>query len=162
MVQNIRKVNNFNEVTRIARKSFDRITSCGFHEEFDLDLIAQMKYKSIKKAIEAFGHDYHLNSYIVDFYRRKEMVKNNYYIQQWCELIGALDVIDNVAQHIVFEGQSFMEKVLFKDLLEKDKLEIPFHAEWKCPIFKDKLDGKLVQPKQLPAPARFQPQAAAM
>lgn len=146
-----RTVNNFNEVTRIARKYFDRATSHGLHMGLGEEVVAQMKYQAIKNAIETYGHGYHLNAYIVDFYRRQQMVKNNFYIQEWCKLIGAEKQIDIVAQHIVFEGHSFMEKVLFKDLLVKDKLEIPFHAEWKCPIFKDKLDGQLVH-KALPAP----------
>lgn len=144
-----RTVNDFNEVTRIARKNFlDSINAINAAKALGIKIeeidAAQLKYTSIKKAIETYGKaKYHLNSYIIDFHRRVNLLEKNYFFGEWCTLVGAKDEIRDVAQHVVFEGQTMLEDVLVKQLLVKEKLEIPFHAEWNKPIFKDKLDGKL-------------------
>lgn len=169
-----RIVNDFNEVTRIARKYFlDSLNAIKKAEAFGLKVenvdIAQLKYKSIKKAVEDYGKaKFHLNTYIIDFHRRVYLLEKNYFFREWCKLVGVIGededeadaMVKVVAQHIVFEGQTMLEDVLFKQLLVKEKLEIPFHAEWINPIFKDKLEGQLKKAENAENNQRIQTKVA--
>ena len=157
---------DFNEVTTIARTNFEK--SLAALEVLKANNIvvpetdaAQLKYTAIKNAIDSYGKKkYRLNSYIIDFHHRVDILVKNSFFREWCELVGALvvdkdgktkvDKVSDVAQHVVFLGQTELVKVLTLNFFTKDKLEIPFHKEWEKPIFKDKLDGQLVKPAEKP------------
>lgn len=130
----------FNEITRTAHRTFVKNTPRKICSLLREDQLVQLKRDAISEAIVKYqakhGGDYDLKAYKKDFFKRVILLMYNPIFIEWVkEHISAYFKASYVAQHIVFNGAEFFERVMMNDYLEDGDLQIGWHRDYNTPIF---------------------------
>lgn len=129
----------FNEITRTAHRIFVKNTPRKICSLLKEDQLCQLKRDAISEAIVMYqtkhGGDYDLKVYKKDFFKRVYLLVNNPIFRNWCDDVDCCPEPEKAAQHIVFNGAEFFERVMMNDYLEHGELQIGWHRDYDFDIF---------------------------